>query len=222
MSTIFTDLSEVQKSYLEDCFTLHHSVLAYRQQAFKASVENYGLEFTSTVHWDALTVQSGSTIVFSTTSDAPSHLASRLCTTDRFDQFKAWVGLPDVKFEQGIFPLPEQPSTQWIQAKVPNAEHLTDVEKENIQTAGFAYLFGDSKRVESYQAAIETLHAPFEAVVYALDRLTIEPGGCLIVEGNRPVILLFNHLTIVQGGIIQLYCPTTMTVQQLHKTTELR
>jgi hypothetical protein len=217
MSITFANLAEAQKNYLEDCFTLHSSVLACRQQEFRASVEHYGLEFTKIVHQEPITIQSGSTIKLSTTPDQHSHLVPQLCSTDQFSQFKDWIGIPDDQFETGIFPLPTQPSAQWLQTEIPKLAQLSDTEKENIQTAGFAYLFGNSKLVESYQSAIEALHAPFEAVAYVIDCLTIEPDASLIVQGTRPAILLFNRLNIIHGGTIKLYCPTALTVQRLHK-----
>jgi hypothetical protein len=210
-------LVEDHKKYLETCLVSPHSVLAYRQQEFRASVARYGLSFAHTVHHTPLIVPAHSTITLSTTSGAESKLTPHICSTNQFDQFKAWIGFSDEDFEKGILPTPELPSSPWQHQTVPAATALTPLEKQNIQVAGFAYLFGHSSQVESYKTAIETLHAPFEAVVYAIERVSIAAGGCLVVQGDRPAIILINELEIIEGGHITLHSPTTLTVQLLKK-----
>lgn len=145
-------------------------------------------------------------------------LAPLLMRTQSVDEFKSWVGMNDIEFASnpalaGYWPLPEKP---WNGRPVTDPQQLTGSERQEIEKAGRAYIFGDARAVASYRQVIELLGAPFEAAVYAARKVTIRPGGRLIVSGI-PAILLFEEVELHAGGKIVTYTPCAATFGRLEK-----
>ena len=147
-----------------------------------------------------------------------SAIAPILMRTDSVDEFKSWVGTNDIEFSSnpalaGYWQMPEKP---WSGRRVTDPQQLTGSERREIEKAGWAYIFGDARTVASYRSVIELLSAPFEAAVYAARKVTIHPGGRLIVTGV-PTILLFEEVEIFQNGKIVAYTTCHATFGKLEK-----
>ncbi|MEB3311177.1 MAG: hypothetical protein VKJ02_13185 [Snowella sp.] len=217
MKTAITDIYS-QRQQLEDCLNLVNPKFTYRQGTFESFLSEFDINYFSDVHRELLTVKADSQVVLSTTLDRSTSYGPCLRQTNQFDQFKAWIGMPNALFEQGVFSFTQAlPSSPWPSNYFPESSRLTDLEKENIQKAGYAYLFGNSQLVASYKAVIEKLHAPFEVAVWAIEKIRIEAGSSLIIQGDLPAVLMVGELEIVEGGNITLYSPTNLTVQKLQK-----
>ncbi len=123
-----------------------------------------------------------------------SVLSPRMLSTKRPRQFKSWVGNPDSlalrMTSASPVPLPGAESAPY--------EHWSDLAR-----AAWHYFFCNSSAVASYEPAIEQL-GPFPVAVYAAREVVIERGASLVVSG-LPTVLLFEHLTIEDGGTLQIF-----------------
>jgi hypothetical protein len=181
-------------------------------------LSEFDINYFSDVHREPFIVNAGSQVILSTTLDSSISYLPCLRQTNQFDQFKGWIGMPNELFEQEMFSFTKElPSKPWPSNYLPEINNLTPLEQEDIQKAGYAYLFGNSQLVDSYKAVIEKLHAPFEVAVWAIEKIRIEAGSSLIIQGGLPAVLIFGELEIVAGGNIQLCAPTHMMVQTLKK-----
>jgi len=217
MKTAIADI-DFQRQQLETCLHLFNPQLTYHQKGFESLLSEFDLNQISEVHCEPLIVKSGSQVVISTTLALSAPFQPCLRSTNNLDQFKAWIGLPNSLFEQGVFSFTKElPSKPWMPKAVSDTSSLSPAEREDIQRASYAYIFGNSKLVDGYKQVIEKLHAPFEVAVCAIEKVIIEAGGSLIIQGSRPAVLIFGELEIIEGGNIKIYAPTNMTVQKLHK-----
>lgn len=217
MQTATVDIN-FQRHRLESNFQLFNRSLIYHQQEFELNLAEYKLNRISDVHREQLIVKSGSNLVISTTLDSEESFQPCLRTTNNLDQFKAWIGMSDSLFEQGVFSQTEDlPLKSWTPKPVTDKSKLTPTEQQEIERASYNYIFGNSKLVESYKEIVETLHAPFEIAVCAIKKVVIEPGSSLIIQGSRPAVLIFGELEIIEDGQVKIYAPTNMTVQKLCK-----
>ena len=131
--------------------------------------------------------------------------------------FKQWIGTDDRLIEEHPMEgLPELPSREWPENRVADPAVLSAEEWADLQRAAKAYLFGHSKLVESYKPAIEVFFGPFEADVYVLDRLVLEPGATLIVD-RRPVSLLIDSVTLHPGAAIRLHTIAKLWIRHCEK-----
>ncbi len=220
MKTAIADIS-FQRQNLESCLNLVDSQLRYWQEDFESLLSEFNLNQFSEVHSEPLIVKSGSQVVISTTLDLATSFQPCVRRTNKLDQFKAWIGMSNSLFEEGVFSFTKElPSKPWSPKLVTDISSLAPAEQEDIQRASYAYLFGNSKLVDSYKEVIEKFHAPFEVAVCAIEKVFIEPGSSLIVRGNRPAILIFGELEIIEGGKVEIYAPTNMTVQKLRKISK--
>jgi hypothetical protein len=152
------------------------------------------------------------------TNECKTALAPLLIRTESVDEFKSWIGTNDIEFASnpalaGYWQLPEKP---WNGRPVTDPQQLTSNERQEIEKAGWAYIFGDARTVASYRQVIELLSAPFEAAIYAARKVTIRPGGRLIVSGI-PAILLFEEVELHARGKIVTYTPCAATFGKLEK-----
>lgn len=217
MKTAIADI-HFQRQQLEDCLNLVNPKFTCRRSNFGSFLSEFDINYFSDVHRELFTVKAGSQAIFSTTLDRSTSYLPCLRQTNQFDQFKAWIGMPNELFEQEVFSFPKElPSKPWPSNYLPEINDLTTLEQEDIQKAGYAYLFGNSQLVDSYKAVIEKLHAPFEVAVWAIEKIRIEAGSSLIIQGDLPAVLIVRKLEIVAGGNIQLCAPTHMMVQKLEK-----
>lgn len=134
--------------------------------------------------------------------------------------FKRWIGTDDATVEH--WPpgaLPELPSRDWPSGRAVELDVLGEGEWADVQRAARAYLFGHSKMVASYERVIERFYAPFEADVFVLPRLVVEPGATLVVSG-RPTALLVGELLLHEGGSIQLKTIVKAWVESLTRFTQ--
>jgi hypothetical protein len=141
--------------------------------------------------------------------DAISAIAPVWRSTERVDTFKAWVGVAD---EDAVADSPmarywRLPASPWSGRSFRRAADLSPAEREDIETAGRAYIFGNSCAVASYREAIERVTGTFEVAVYAARSVRIAPGAMLRVSG-APAVLLFGELEIADGGqlVVQSVC----------------
>lgn len=128
---------------------------------------------------------------------------------------KEWIGLGQAAVARALS-LPEPPSTPWPAGKAYDPARLSAAEQADLERAAKAYLFGDAGPVAGYKPAIEARFGPFEADVYFVRRLVIEPDGVLIVRG-RPTALLVEEIDLHDGGSVRLETVAKMWVQSLRK-----
>ena len=217
MKTAIADIHS-QRQQLEDCLNLVTSQFTYRRSNFEAFLSEFTINYFSDVYREPFIVRAGSQVIFSTSLDGSNFYRPCFRQTNQFDQFKVWIGIPNEVCEQEVFSFArELPSKPWASDYLPEIGELTPLEQEDIEKAGYAYLFGDSQQVASYQGIIEKLHAPFEVAVWAIEKIRVEAGSSLIIQGDFPAVLIVRELEIVAGGNIQLCAPTHMMVQKLEK-----
>lgn len=217
METTIVDI-DLQRQQLETCLHLFNPLLTYQQERFEYLLAEYKLNRVSEVHSKPLIVKSGSNVVISTTLDLQTPFQPCLRITKNLNQFKVWIGMPNSLFEEEVFSFTKElPSNSCIPESFADKSSFSLAEEKDIQRASYAYLFGNSKLVDGYKEIIEKFYAPFEVAVCAIEKIVIESGGSLIIQGSRPALLILRELEILQGGNIKIYAPTNMTVQKLYK-----
>jgi len=143
-------------------------------------------------------------------------IVPKLVSTNSLVEYTSWIGLPDEEAPplaelEKYWPLPRPCAN-------PDARlaDLDDAELTLLDRAAWHYVFGDSRRVESYRRLIETVSAPFCAAIYATGNVEIMAGAEMIVEGI-PAILLFDNVRIHSTGRLVTYTPCNARFGNLEK-----
>jgi len=184
-----------------------------RAQTYETTLAEYGLD-PAEVLTETLVLEAGTTLDL---GHDPCALLNRVLHTERLDEFKQWIGIADELIEHGaMFPPADLPKNPWSARLERPRSELTELEWRDIELATKYYLFGDSRIVSQYKSAITGHFGPFEAGLYAAEKIEIMPGATLSVTGY-PAILIFGEVVIHQGGAMKLYTPTKMFADRLLK-----
>jgi hypothetical protein len=125
------------------------------------------------------------------------------------DDFKGWMMSPGTSLE-----LASNDDGLGINTPL-NFKH-----DERVDDLVLSYLQGRSKTLERDRRRINKEASPFSAMVYVVDKLTIEAGAKLIVMG-QPAILLVRHLVIEDGGQLHFSTLCNATIGCLEKIKSL-
>jgi hypothetical protein len=139
-------------------------------------------------------------------------------STRSVDEFKNWIGRPDKLAD--TYPW-DMPSGIWNGKLFRNKQELTEKEISDIEKAGWIYLFNNSQKVASYSKAIENYHGKFEADLYHLGTVVIQPRATLIVKGI-PSVLLINKLEIQESGTFIINSISQITIGALVKSKHIK
>lgn len=135
-------------------------------------------------------------------------------STRSVDEFKNWIGRPDELADDYSW---DMPSERWSGKLFKNKQELTEKEISDIEKAGWIYLFNDSQKVASYSKAIENYHGLFEADLYHLGTVVIQPGATLILKGF-PSVVLISKLEIQESGTLIINSISQLTIGTLMKS----
>ncbi len=143
-------------------------------------------------------------------------IAPRVISTTSIDEYKLWIGRSNELADDYAW---EMPSKAWGHKSFKSKEELTKKEVSDIEKSGWIYIFNDSNKVASYSKAIESYHGNFEASLYHIRRLVIQPGGRLLVKGG-PSILLIDEMEIQGDGQMETYTICHATIGSFRKTEQ--
>jgi hypothetical protein len=164
---------------------------------------SFGLDECNFV--DALTVEGDSSCTLTSEAGQASAVLPIRISTGNIDVYKRWVGVDDDECppDSAIARRWQLPGP-WRRRNIADISELAPDERADLEKAGWAYIFGHSKLVQSYRHVIEQFNAPFGAVVYPLRKLTVRPGGRLVVTG-APAVLLVDDVELHASGQIITY-----------------
>jgi hypothetical protein len=183
---------------------------------FEKRLANYGLEASSLIQHELITVPSTITSL-SIGKEVQSRFNPITLKTSNFDQVNQWIGTPDTLAEKAEFiadapkplrflgvnlrktavELPEQDALAKLKVEELSSEHLT-----TIRTAAKAYLYGDSRKYKAFKPWIEKLFPAIEIHIWPFLNVTVKAGSVLEF-GPGPHVLVAYTLTIEEGGIIR-------------------
>lgn len=150
------------------------------------------------------------------TGDAHEFAANlRYKTISSVDELKRLVGIPDSSFEAGAsddhltYPPVPRYAARWSTYLA-----LSMPEREELERAAYAYLFGDSSKVAGWKDVIERLLLPREISFMAAGNVTVTPDHPLRITHPSNT---FGVVTIEPGGTIIVETDSTMNVQLLVK-----
>lgn len=140
----------------------------------------------------------------------------RTIVTSSVDEYKDWIGRPDAQADNHAWAMPTQ---HWSGRRFADKAQLSAVEAENIEKAGWVYLFNDSRLVSSYAQAIEDYNGVFEASLYHFRRVIVQPGARLVLRG-RPALLLIDELEVQGSGQLETYTTCHASLGHVRKTAQ--
>ncbi len=176
----------------------------------QAQLRRFGIREDEAV-FSSLLIRNGETVTLPRDSDRVGLWAARLTTPD-LDIYKSWIGLPDEDIRSGqLRCAPRRPQALVAPHGWDQARELSPAQFEEVQRAGYTYLFDDSAIVQTYKPLIERFCGPLEVVVVLAKRVELLPGAVLNISGT-PSILLFGELLIHEGGkvLVQTYHAATI------------
>lgn len=191
---------------------------ALEQQRRIQKLQSLGLDAT-VIHSETIhTGAAPGAAYLSAHPDFPSMMPPRMVTVQNVDELKELGGIPDDLYKNGLMRVHHEPLAEWNQAR--NAlekSSLSVKETDDLCHAFKTYMFGNSKTVQSYKDAINRHYFPMQIALFAGEDIVVDPEHPLIVEsqGDTPVVVSFNKITVKRGGLIQNNALATWEVTQM-------
>jgi hypothetical protein len=182
-----------------------------QKNAFNERVAQLGFDPASLRNTSIVTGGSGLSI-----SGADRQFANhvRYKTFSSVDDVKRVLGVPDSAFERGTsdqhikyLPAPRFAARSTLA--------LTRAEQDDLENATYAYLFGNSQKVQAWREPINLLLLPRELSFVAAENVTVKPGAPLYLKNSS---YTFGTVTIEQGGQIVVQADTSLNAQLIVKT----
>ncbi len=199
-------------SLLEE-FDLKESTDQFKQGKMETLKESPNVLTNKKKRFDITEVGHDLLVPINSTVILENGITPRVISTTSIDEYKLWIGRSNDLADDYAW---EMPSKTWDYKSLKSKEELTKKEISDIEKAGWIYIFNDSNKVASYSKAIEGYYGNFEASLYHIRRLVIQPGARLIVKGD-PSILLIDEMEIQGDGQLETYTICHATIGSLRK-----
>ena len=131
-------------------------------------------------------------------------------------EVKRLLGVPDATFKNGTsdshikyLPVPSYAAKSDV-----TLAGLTEEERNDLENATYAYLFGDSDKVKGWTDTINRLMLPRELSFVAAESVTVTPSSPLYITNPS---YTFGTVTIEPGGQIIVKSDSAVNVQVLIK-----
>ncbi|MEM9593083.1 MAG: hypothetical protein AAGD06_02400 [Acidobacteriota bacterium] len=195
---------------------------------FLHRLEAMGLD-ENDVHRGTLDTSEGGGPFILSGDPAESRIPPKLVTVASLAEMKAIYGVPDEHFDRGQasdhhldYPEPLADDRASLHDRVRNLcdldEQLSWRESEQIRRAAHAFVYGDSRRVASYEPLINAILFPTQVARFAGDSVVVKPGHPLVFKGEQPVEATFDNVVVEPGGEIitdvELQFSSTRFVQE--------
>ncbi|RAJ80352.1 hypothetical protein CLV59_105461 [Chitinophaga dinghuensis] len=124
-------------------------------------------------------------------------------------EFKKMVGVPDGNDDGHVtYPDPlADHHRQLMSAVGSKAELLSRMDDQlfdKMQKAAYAYVMGDSRKVQEYEPLINSLMFPGRIAVFTGEDLDIPSGETYTIKGEDPVVMNFEEITEGQNAEIMI------------------
>ncbi|MBV8256145.1 MAG: hypothetical protein JO154_26355 [Chitinophaga sp.] len=124
-------------------------------------------------------------------------------------EFKKMVGVPDGEDDSHVvYPEPMADHHRQLMGSVGSKGELLgrmdDQLHEKMRQAAYAYVMGDSRKVEEYVPLINSLMFPGRIAVFTGQDANIPDGATWTIKGEDPVVLNFEEITEGQGAEIKI------------------
>lgn len=178
----------------------------------------FGLD-ESAIHME--TIYTGATpgpTYLSAHPDFPSVIQPHMVTIQCVDELKRIGGIPDDLYENGLMQEHHNSLEEWNPARNRlEKSELTVKERDALCYAFKTYMFGNSKKVQSYKDAINQYYFPMQLALFAAKDVVVDPEHPLKIEsqGDTPVVVSFNTVTVKRGGVIENQALATWEVNQM-------
>lgn len=143
-------------------------------------------------------------------------------TVQSIDDFKEFGGIADSLYDNNTMVNDHPTLPEWDAAKtdLPYSE-LSPKEKADICQAYTTYIYGYSKKVQSYKEVIHKHYFPVQLPIFSAQDVIVTPGSPLVLssDGDKPVVFNFHTVTIEPGGKIINEGNSTILVDKLIQET---
>lgn len=141
----------------------------------------------------------------------------RYKTLTSIDEVKRLIGIPDSTFERGASDahIKYVPPPRYGDSTSVTFLALTQAEKDELENAAYAYLFGNSTKVAAWRGPINRLLLPRELSFVAVENVVVKPGSPLYLTNPS---YTFGAVTIEQGGQIIVQADTSVNAKLVAKT----
>jgi hypothetical protein len=124
-------------------------------------------------------------------------------STSSIAEYKRWIGVDD----SVAVPIP--PSI------CPALHGSVLATKQDVQNAGFHFLFGDSRPLVGFEEQLNAALGPFHAELYVAGTVRVPAGARLVAL--RPSVLVFERLRLENDGQLVLHAPCRVHLECLEK-----
>jgi hypothetical protein len=189
------------------------NLTAEQQENFHRKLKEFRMDPSKVV--PAITPATHPGPVTLTADTSESTIAPHMITLTSVDELKRLAGNSDDEFESGRMEEHHDVQPEWPDSKNDlSPDELTAAENNQIEAAHIAYVFGHSKRHESYKKIIEKHKYPAQFAVFAAETVCID-------STNSPYKIssesghVYGTVTICEGGVLEFDANVTVSIQKL-------
>jgi len=183
------------------------------KDAFNDRVQQLGFD-PKVIAGSHLVTSGGGMRIHGAAAEFASHVVYK--TISSVDEVKRLLGVPDAAFKKGTpdhhlkyLPTPAHAANPGMTLMA-----LTEPERNDLESAAYAYLFGDSTKVAGWRDSIDRLLLPRELSFVAVEKVTVKPGSPLYISNPS---YTFGVVEIEPGGTIIVQADSAVSIQLLVK-----
>jgi len=193
---------------------------ADQQQAFWDRLKELGMDPSQVVA--SITPQTHQGPVLLSPDETRSAVPPHFLTLASVDDVKRLAGNVDEDYANGVLENHHAEFPEWPENRVElDRRELTPEENRRLVAAEVAYVYGDSRRLKGYRAALDRHKFPVRVVAFAVEDICLDATNSpLTVTADS--LHNFGTVTICDGGWIQFDANATVTIQKLVKSDRIK
>jgi hypothetical protein len=184
-----------------------------QKDAFNQRVQQLGFD-PKVIAGSHVTTSGGGCRIHGATTEFGNYVKYK--TMSSVDEVKRLLGVPDAAFKKGTSDhhLKYPPVPAYATKTGMSLMGLTEPERNDLEAAAYAYLFGDSSKVAGWRDVIDRLLLPRELSFVAVETVVVTPGSPLYITNPS---YTFATVEIKPGGQIIVESDSSVDVQLLVK-----
>lgn len=189
---------------------------AEQQQAFWDRLKELGMDPSQVVA--KITPETHQGPVRLSPDGSVSAVPAHILTLSSVDDVKRLAGNADAEYDLGTLVHHHAEFPEWPEDRVAlDSRELTPEENRRLVAAEVAYVYGDSRRLKGYRAALDRHKFPVRVAAFAVEDICLDATNSpLVVTADS--LHNFGTLTICEGGWIKFNANATLTIQKLVKS----
>jgi hypothetical protein len=188
-----------------------------QRQAFEKALKEYRVHPDNVIR--SISPQTHSGPIVTSVDPKASTLLPTLVTVSSLDEVKRLAGNADADYSNGLMQENHEELDEWPAELNAMAEaDLTAEQRTVIEKAEMGYIYGNSRKFQSYKHIIEKTKYPATFAIFAVEDLCLDASNSpYVVKSDSAHV--FGTVTLCEGGSFKFEAGAVVTCQKMRRVT---